>query len=254
MGKLSGRTAIVTGATSGMGRRIAEVFASEGASVVVSGRDTRRGADVADSIRSDGGRAVFVKGDVAVEETNRLLVERALNGFGGLDILVPNAGILGMGSITAITPDDWRRTMAVNLDAVFHLLHHGLPVMRRLGGGAVVVTGSIAAHRAFPNHPAYCASKGALVALVRQTALDYAPDIRLNIINPGQVETPLLHDSAAAFPDPEGIIAETAGRLPLKRLGTVDDIARAALFLASDDSSWITGSALTIDGGGLCAC
>jgi NAD(P)-dependent dehydrogenase (short-subunit alcohol dehydrogenase family) len=121
--------------------------------------------------------------------------------------------------------------------------------MRERGSGAVVVIGSIAAFKGFPNHAAYCASKGALVALVRQLAIDYGPAIRANVLCPGPVDTPLIHASAAAFPDPAKAVAAAAERTLLKRLGTPDDVARAALFLATDDSAWMTGTALTLDGG-----
>lgn len=252
MGKLDGKTAIVTGATSGMGKAITELFASEGASVVACARDDDRGRDLADGIESRGGRIRFVSGDVSTIDTNRRLVETAIDVYGGVDILMPNAGMLGLGSITELPPETWRETVATNLDAIYYLLHLGIPEIEKRGGGTIVITGSIAAFKGFPNHAAYCASKGALVALVKQVALDYGPSIRCNLICPGPVDTPLIHSSAAAFPDPAGIVRETAESVPLKRLGTPDDIARAAFFLASGDSSWITGSALVIDGGAMC--
>ena len=139
--------------------------------------------------------------------------------------------------------------MAVNLDAVFYLLRAGLPAMQARGGGSVVIGGSIAALKGFPNHAAYCASKGALLALVRQVAIDYGPGIRINVLSPGPVDTPLIWDSASAFPDPARAVSDVAQKTLMKRLGSPDDIARAALFLASDDSGWTTGTSLTIDGG-----
>lgn len=247
-GKLDGKSVIVTGGTSGMGRGIAELFAAEGASIVVGGRNEERGVEVVKAITEKGGRAVFQSGDVARVEDNQALVEAALENFGRVDILVPNAGVLGLGSVFDVPIEVWQRTIEVNLSAVFYLIKFAVPHMKERGG-SIVVNGSIAAATAFPEHPAYCASKGALVPLVRQLAIDLAPEIRINIICPGQVDTPLLWHSIAAFPDPDSIVRETAERMPLKRLGTPLDIARAALFLASDDSSWMTGSALTIDGG-----
>jgi NAD(P)-dependent dehydrogenase (short-subunit alcohol dehydrogenase family) len=121
--------------------------------------------------------------------------------------------------------------------------------MRARGKGAVVIGGSIAALKGFPNHAAYCASKGALLALVRQAAIDYGPEIRINVLSPGPVDTPLIWDSAAAFPDPARAVSDVAQKTLLKRLGTPDDIARAALYLASDESAFVTGTSLTIDGG-----
>ena len=124
-----------------------------------------------------------------------------------------------------------------------------LPALVERGAGSIVVVGSIAAFKGFPNHAAYCASKGALLALVRQAAIDYGPDIRINVLCPGPVDTPLIWDSAAAFPDPARAVSDVAARTLMKRLGSPDDIARAALFLASDESGWTTGTSLTIDGG-----
>ncbi len=251
MGQLGGRVAIITGATSGMGRGIALRFAQEGARVLASGRDAARGEALVSEIVAAGGTARFVAGDISTAAANRQLVEAALSAYGGLDILVMSAGDLGLGSVADTPPDLWDRTIATNLSAVFYLLHYGIPAMRQRGRGSVVVIGSIAGYKVFPNHAAYCASKGALVQLVRQAALDNGPTVRINAIHPGQVDTPLLWDSVRAFPNPDAIVQQTADRLPMKRLGQPDDIAAAALFLAGDDASWITGANLVVDGGSL---
>jgi NAD(P)-dependent dehydrogenase (short-subunit alcohol dehydrogenase family) len=249
MQRMNGRTAIITGATSGMGRAAALLFAREGAAIVASGRDEARGRALEEQIRADGGRVAFVPGDVSLPDTSDRLVERCSREFGGLDTIVCFAGMLGLGSITGVPLDTWRQTLAVNLDAVFYLLRSGLPAMKARGGGSVVIGGSIAALKGFPNHAAYCASKGALLALVRQAAIDYGPDIRVNVLSPGPVDTPLIWDSASAFPDPARAVSDVAQKTLMKRLGSPDDIARAALFLASDESGWTTGTSLTIDGG-----
>lgn len=249
MSRMKGRAAIITGATSGMGRATALLFAREGAGVVAGGRDEGRGRSLVDEIRAAGGTAAFVPGDVAVPETSEALVEACGRLFGGVDAIVCFAGMLGLGSVTSVAIDTWRQTLAVNLDAVLYLLRAGLPAMKTRGGGSVVVGGSIAAFKGFPNHAAYCASKGALLALVRQAAIDYGPDIRINVISPGPVDTPLIWDSASAFPDPARAVSDVAQKTLMKRLGSPDDIARAALFLASDESGWTTGTSLTIDGG-----
>ena len=249
MSKLQDKAAIVTGATSGMGRAAALLFAREGASVVASGRDPERGTALVEEIRADGGRAAFVAGDVSLPETNERLVEECVRGFGGVDTIVACAGMLGLGSATDVPVETWKQTLAVNLDAVFYLLRSALPALQRRGGGSIVVVGSIAAFKGFPNHAAYCASKGALVALVRQVAMDFGPKVRINLLCPGPVDTPLIWESAAAFPDPSKAVAAVGERTVLKRLGRPEDVARAALFLASSDSDWVTGTALTVDGG-----
>lgn len=233
-----------------MGRAIAELFAEEGAKVVVAGRDSEAGHEVVNGIKERGGEALFVKTDVSRQEENRRLVEAALEAFGSLDIIVANAGMLGLGSITSVSPETWLKTLDTNLNSVFYLLREAIPHMQKNeNGGTVVVTGSIAAHKGFPNHAAYNASKGAVQALVKQAAVDYGPKIRVNLIQPGPVDTELYRSSAVAFPNADTILDEVPGSLPLKRVGTPVDIAKAALFLACDDSSWITGSVLTVDGG-----
>ena len=144
----------------------------------------------------------------------------------------------------------WHQTLDTNLNSVFYLLRTAIPVMQKnKTTSSIIVTGSIAAHKGFPNHAAYCASKGAVEALVRQAAVDYAPKIRINLIQPGPVETKLYNDSADAFPNPDTILDEVPDSLPMKRVGAPEDVAKAALFLASSDSSWVTGSVFTIDGG-----
>ncbi len=252
MGRLDNRVAIVTGATSGMGRGIAERFAREGAAVVINGRDQNRGQNVVDAIRNAGGTAEFIKADVSDYTENQRLVDAALTVFGRLDIVVPNAGMLGNGRVTDLPVDTWRQTLDTNLSAVFYLLKLAIPAMLEQGRGAILVNGSIAAWKEFPGHPAYCASKAALVALVKQVALDYGPQIRANILCPGQVDTPLLWESCKAFANPKEIVQQVVDeQLVMKRLGTVEDIAEAALFLVSDEASWVTGTAMVIDGGRL---
>jgi NAD(P)-dependent dehydrogenase (short-subunit alcohol dehydrogenase family) len=247
--KLNGKTAIITGATSGMGKAIAERFVLEGASVILSGRDLQRGKDLEASLLNQGGQAVFVPGDVADLAVNEKLVNESVSHFGKLDIVATNAGKLGLGSVTDISPEDWDETIRTNLYAVFFLSRFAIPEMQKSGKGTILATSSIAAYKSFPNHAAYCSSKAALLALVKQMALDYGPAIRVNAICPGPVDTPLIWNSASAFENPETIVQQTANNTLMKRLGKPEDVASLALFLVSDEASWITGSAFTIDGG-----
>ena len=247
--KLKNKIAIVTGATSGMGAAIARLFASEGASVIVSGRNEERGNEVINDILEHQGEARFVQGDISTEEGNSNLVDETLKAYGGIDIVVANAGFLGLGSITDVSIETWHQTINTNLNGIFYLLRLAIPEMLKRENGSVIVNGSIAAFKSFPNHPAYCASKGALVPLVKQIALDYGPKIRANLICPGPIDTPLIWDSAKAFPDPGKAVADAADATLLGRLGLPEDVAKAALFLASEESSFITGTSITVDGG-----
>jgi NAD(P)-dependent dehydrogenase (short-subunit alcohol dehydrogenase family) len=252
VGKLQDKVAIVTGATSGMGWGIAERFAKEGAAIVAAGRNVERGRTLVEKIRAESGRVEFVAGDVGTLEGNQELVRAALERFGGVDTIVMSAGELGIGSVTEVPLEIWHSTLAANLHSVFYLCRLAIPEMNKRGGGTIVVNGSIAAYKGFPNHAAYCASKGALVPFVKQMARDYGPSIRVNLMCPGPVDTPLIWDSAKAFPDAGKAVQAAADGTVQKRLGLPKDIANLALFLATDDSSWMTGAAITIDGGALC--
>ncbi len=246
---LKGKTAIVTGATSGMGRAIARLYAREGASIVASGRNEKAGMELLSEIKAAKGHAIFVPGDVTLPSTNEELATRALEAFGGIDIVCTNAGDLGLGKVTELSIESWQRTLDVNLSSVFYLLKYTLPELAKTANGRIVINASVAAFRFFPNHPAYCAAKAGLVALARQAAVDYSPQVRINVMCPGPVDTPLIHDSAKAFPDP-AIAVENAGKSTLmQRLGQPEDIAQLAVFLASNASSWMTGALVPIDGG-----
>lgn len=248
-GKLATRVAIVTGATSGMGRAIARTFAREGASVLLSGRDKARGTALAEELKSVNPNIRFVAADLSRAEDNELLVQETIKHFGGLDLLSLNAGILGLGAVTELPVTEWHKTLDTNLSAIFYLCKYAIPELLKSGHGNILINASIAAFKSFPNHPAYCASKAGAVALMKQMAVEYGPQIRVNAICPGPVDTPLLWESAVAFENPDSAVAEAREATLLKRLGTPGDIASLALFLASDDSSWITGTAITIDGG-----
>lgn len=242
--KLKNKICIVTGATSGMGKAIAEFFSKEGAKLILSGRNL----EIGNALESQLPESVFVPGDVSEPTYNKALVEAAISNFGGLDIVSINAGVLGLGSILDLSISDWHNTLNTNLSAIFYLSKYAIPQLQK-NNGTILINASIAAFKSFPNHPAYCASKAASVALMKQMAVEYAPKIRVNAICPGPVDTPLLWDSAKAFKNPETAVKKAGEATLMQRLGTTEDIAKLALFMVSDDSSWITGTAMTIDGG-----
>jgi NAD(P)-dependent dehydrogenase (short-subunit alcohol dehydrogenase family) len=246
--KLANQVYIITGATSGMGRAIATLFAKEGAKLILNGRNVERGAALINELKAKNREAIFQPGDVSNPNINQVLVDKAISNYGKLTGIITNAGILGLGNVTDISIEEWHKTLDVNFNAFFYLCKYAIPHIQK-EKGSIIANASIAAFKYFPNHPIYCASKAALVALAKQIALDYSPAIRVNAICPGPVDTPLIWDSAKAFENPEKAVENAKNATLLKRLGTSEDIAKLALFLASDDSSWITGSAMTIDGG-----
>ena len=242
--KLKDKICIVTGATSGMGKAIAERFHKEGAKLVLSGRNEERGNALAKKLDN----SVFFAGDVTSSKYNKKLVILAIENFGRLDIVSMNAGILGLGNVENLSIEDWHKTLDTNLGSIFYLSKYAIPYLEKQSGN-ILINASIAAYKSFPNHPAYCASKAGSVALMKQMAVEYAPKIRVNAICPGPVDTPLIWDSAKAFENPK-VAVENAGKATLmQRLGTPEEVAKLALFMVSDDSSWITGTAMTIDGG-----
>ena len=251
MDTLGGKTFIITGATSGMGAATAELFAKSGAQLILSGRNKEKGSILLAEIRLENPETHMHYGDISQEATNQDLVKLALQKFGGLDGIICHAGILGLGSVTEVNLETWHHTMETNLYAPFYLARHALPELQKSKDGLVILNASIAANKSFPNHPAYCASKAGLVALGRQMALDYAPKVRVNVINPGPVDTPMIWASAKAFPNPAEAVEAAGANTPLQRLGKPEEVAKLCLFLASDQSSWMTGSVVTIDGGAM---
>jgi NAD(P)-dependent dehydrogenase (short-subunit alcohol dehydrogenase family) len=238
---------IVTGATSGMGKAIAQKLALSGASLILNGRHLDRGRELERDCRKIGISAHFVPGDISLPETSATLVSECMQHFGGVSGVSHNAGVLGLGKITELDFETWQHTMATNLSSAFYLLKESLPHLTKLKG-AVVINASIAAQKSFPGHPAYCSSKAGLLALTKQAALDY-PEVRINAICPGPVDTPLLRNSVEAFPNSESIIEETRNATLRGRLGKPEDVANLVRFLLSDEADWITGAAYTIDGG-----
>jgi len=251
MDRLSGKVAVVTGGGSGIGAAIARRFAAEGARVVVTGRRW----DVLDAIAADVG-GLSVPGDVADPAHPNDVVAAAVAEFGGIDVVVANAGIDRPGSAVEVTDDDWRRTIDVNLTGPLMLLRAAIPVMLDRGGGSVVLISSVNGLANAPRAVAYDASKAGLISLARSIAVDFGPSgIRANAVCPGWVATPMGDEDMAALAAARGISREDAYRLvsaaiPLRRPATPDEIAACSLFLASDESSFVTGTALIADGGG----
>lgn len=242
--KLKDKVCIVTGATSGMGKAIATQFHAHGAKLVISGRNKERGNSLAKELAG----AVFVSGDVSEPQYNALLVKTAIQHFGKLDIVSLNAGTLGLGNVVELSMEDWHKTVDVNLSAIFYMSKHAIPHLEK-SNGTILINASIAAYKSFPNHPAYCASKAGAVALMKQLAVEYGPKVRVNAICPGPVDTPFIRDSAKAFAHPESAVEDAGKATLMKRLGTPEEVSKLALFLVSEDAAWITGTAMTIDGG-----
>jgi NAD(P)-dependent dehydrogenase (short-subunit alcohol dehydrogenase family) len=252
MGILDGKRAIVTGAASGIGRATAVLLAREGAAVVAADLDEAGVGAVVAAIAAEGGRAAGVRCDVTVEADCRRLVEAVVAGFGGLDIVVNCAGIIRRTSVVDTTEEEWDRVMAVNVKAVFLLGKCAIPEMARAGGGAVVNIGSGWGLKGGPRAASYCASKGAVVNLTRAMAIDHGPQgIRVNCVCPGDTDTPLLRSEAQQLGEEVTAFLASSAERPIRRLGTPEDTARAVLFLASDAASWVTGTTLVVDGGGL---
>lgn len=247
--RLNGKVALVTGGSRGIGRAITMALAREGAKVVVTDVRVDEGNAVVESVRAEGGEASFLRQEVTQEAGWGEACDFAVAEFGGLHILVNNAGIVLPGSIETQTFADWRQTMAINLDAVFLGTQAGVRAMRG-GGGSIINISSIEGIVGNPHVPAYNASKGGVRLLTKSAAIHCARAgyaIRINSVHPGYVGTALVQDALADLPD--GFAAATLDRIPMQRFGEVDEIAATVVFLASDDSSYMTGSELVVDGG-----
>jgi NAD(P)-dependent dehydrogenase (short-subunit alcohol dehydrogenase family) len=249
---LAEKVALITGAASGIGRATARLFAASGAAVAIVDIDEARGAAVAREITGAGGRALFLSADVSSSDDCRRVVDQTVAALGGLDILVNNAGIIRRASVVESSEDEWDRVMAVNVKSVFLMSRQAIPVMAAADGGTIINMASGWGLAGGRRAAAYCASKGAVVLLTKATALDHGPqNIRVNCICPGDTDTPMLRREAEQLGKPfERFLAEGAKR-PLGRIAQPQDIAQAALYLASDASSAITGISLVVDGGGL---
>ncbi|MDQ7823694.1 MAG: glucose 1-dehydrogenase [Candidatus Eremiobacteraeota bacterium] len=253
MKRLQGKVCIITGSSGGIGKGIAELLAGEGAKVIIADILEEKGHEAVKEITAQGGTASFRKLDVSDGESWQGAVDHAIAAYGRLDILVNNAGIAFSKPIIDMSLQEWRRVMAVNLDGVFLGIKHSVPAMKRNGaqGGAIVNISSNYVFVPGKGQAAYCASKSGVNAVTKVAAIEYAHDhIRVNTIYPGFVDTPMFDQVCSQFgKSKEEMLSIMARTVLLNRVGKPIDIARAVLFLASEDSDFVTGAELTVDGG-----
>jgi NAD(P)-dependent dehydrogenase (short-subunit alcohol dehydrogenase family) len=247
---MTGKVALVTGAAAGIGRATARVFAEAGARVGLCDLDEAGGADTVHAIERQGGEALFVPADVADPRAVRRFVEQVAARFGRIDVLVNNAGISSpRGQVQELADAEWDRVMAVNLNGHFFCCKYAVPHMLRAGGGAIVNTSSVLARATLPGGLAYTTSKAALIGFTKALAHDLGPaGIRVNCLLPGSTDTPMMWRGVTPEERP-AVEAEVAAAQPLRRVARPEEIARVALFLASEAASFVTGATLVVDGG-----
>jgi len=243
------QVAIVTGAAKGIGWGIAKVFSEKGAKVVVVDWDEENGEKMAEELRQKSGQAIFIKCDVSNEEQVKAMIDKTIETFGQIDVLVNNAGIGVYKTVLDATSEDWDRCQAVNLKGVFLCSKYAIPHMQKIGKGAIVNISSVHSHATVNGVAPYAASKGGITALTRNMAIDYGPAIRVNSIAPGWVLTPLIQGIFDSYDDSAEQQRIVEKRQVMKRIGIPEDIGYAAAFLASDEASFITGAQLFVDGG-----
>jgi len=249
---LKSKVAVVTGAASGIGRGIAMRISEMGAFVSVLDIDAKKGEETAAEIRNQGGEALFTKCDVRSAADCHHAVETAISKWGRIDILCNCAGIAIRKDVVDLTEEEWDRTLDITVKGIYLLSHEVVPHMIRAGGGSIINIGSGWSLKGGPRAAAYCAAKGGAVNLTRAMAIDHGKhNIRVNCVCPGDVDTPMLRSECAQLGEDAQTFMREAANRPLARVGTPEDIANAVLFLASPMSSWITGAALVVDGGGL---
>jgi len=249
-GRLAGKTAAVTGGGSGLGEAIARLFSSEGARVAIIDFDRGAGEKVAASISGGGGDALFVEANVAIPSDVEKAMKAIARHYGGLDILVNNAGISSAGTVAELTEEAWDRVIDINLKGVFLCSKYGSAEMLKTGRGVIVNVASVLGLVGSNGEAAYCASKGGVIALTRAMALDFAQGgIRVNCVCPGSIMTPMFERLMGGVKNQEEAMRRNAEKIPLGRVAKPEEVAHTVLYLASDESSYSTGSILTVDGG-----
>jgi len=253
--KLENKVALITGAGSGMGEASALLFSREGAKVSVVDIDEKGGEQTVEMIKQDGGEAIFVQADVSKADDAERMIKATIDAFGKLDILFNNAGIpMTMTPVEEVREEVWDRIMDINVKGIFLGCKYAIPIMKEQGGGVIINTSSVSGVRARPGLSAYTASKGAAILLTRGLAIELAPhQIRVNCLNPVATDTPMfpkfIDESGARDEKYEEAKKGFIATIPMGRLATAEDVARSALFLASDESSFVTGVGLEVDGG-----
>jgi len=249
---LCGKVALITGGASGIGRATSLLFACEGAVIAITDINEEAGQAVAQEIISAGGRAIFERADVSCAADCQRVVERVRREFGAIHILFNNAGIIRRASLVELSEQEWDRVMEVNVKSIFLLSRLVIPLMSKDGGGSIINMASGWGLAGGPRAAAYCASKGAVVLLTKAMAIDHGPkNIRVNCVCPGDTDTNMLQNEALQLGESRDRFMAEAARRPLGRVGRPEEIAQAVLYLASEASSFVTGTALVVDGGGL---
>jgi meso-butanediol dehydrogenase / (S,S)-butanediol dehydrogenase / diacetyl reductase len=248
--RLSGKVALITGGGTGIGRAIALAFAREGAKVAVAGRRKEKLEETLREVEKLGGQGLAIVCDVAKAKDGERAVKETAKAFGQLNVLVNNAGVLHAATIEGTSEDQWDNLMTINLKGPFLMCKAALPEFRKAGGGTIVNVGSVLGLVAMKDRAAYCASKGGVSLLTKAIALDHAHEnVRSNCICPSIVETELVRGLFAASEEGKALRRARIGSIPLGRMGRPEDVAEMAVFLASEESSWLTGAAVPLDGG-----
>ena len=247
--KLKGRVALITGGTEGIGLATARLFLQEGAKVAISSRSSEKGARAVAEL-TESGEVTFVRADVSVEGDASMMVESVVSKYGRIDIVFNNAGVFVERTVEQTTEEEWDRLIDTNLKGTFLVSKHAIPHMKAQGGGVIINNSSDAGLVGNRLSAAYCASKGGVTLLTKAMALDHAKDnIRVNCVNPGVVDTPMVAQEADLSGDPKKYMKQMGKDHPMGRIGRPEEVAKAVLFLAADDSSFVTGAALSVDGG-----